>query len=222
MGKKRNIIVCVAVLLLLMIGTAAAFTLSRDFFRDVAHLTLESGDYEDWSLDEKRYMLDIMAKYGLLDEQTAAEAQRQSESAIDALMLDRYGMDSCPDDLGAISLTRIAWVEMGPYTDWSNETWTWYSKMMFEIGLWNETNDVDVYEMPGSEAIPPEEAIELARQHLATQDIDPLQLEKAQVIWHYSTHASDVKREHMTYLITFRFADLNEQYVFLTPSGEIL
>ena len=122
MSKKRNIVVCVAILLLLMIGTAAAFTLSQDFFRDVAHLTLESGDYEDWSLDEKRYMLDIMAKYGLLDEQTAAEAQRQSESAIDDLMLDRYGMESCPDDLSAISLTRIAWVEMGPYTDWSNET----------------------------------------------------------------------------------------------------
>lgn len=38
--------------------------------------------------------------------------------------------------------------------------------MMFRVGLWNESNDVDVYEEPGAETITPDEAVALAKQYL--------------------------------------------------------
>ena len=104
--------------------------------------------------------------HGLVSEAEAKQLSRQSEKEIDTFMLDRYAFPSAPDDLGNISIDRIAWVEMGPYTDWDNETWIWYSKMMFEVGLWTEHNDVDVYETPGEEAIPPEEAERLSEEQL--------------------------------------------------------
>ena len=166
-------------------------------------------------------MMAIMGKYGLMSEAEAKKLSRQSEKEIDAFMLDRYGFEAGTDGLGAISLTRIAWVEMGPYTDWDNETWVWYSKLMFEVGLWNENSDVDVYETPGEEAIPPEEAVRLAEEHLISQGHDKEAVEGAWRVWHYMTHTSDINREDMTYCITFRFADMSEEYVFLRPDGTL-
>jgi len=162
-----------------------------------------------------------MGKYGLLSKDESKRLSRQSEKEIDAFMLDRYGFEAGNEGIGAISMTRIAWVEMGPYTDWDNETWVWYSKLMFEVGLWNENSDVDVYETPGQEAIPPEEAVRLAGKRLLSQGYEKEAVENAWCVWHYMTHASDVEREDMTYCITFRFADGAETCVFLTPTGTV-
>ena len=218
-GKKLGALI-VAVCLMLTASAGLAWSLSRDYFRQIAQITLTSGDYEAWSLVEKQYMASIMGKYGLIGDAEAKRLSRADEADIDAFMLERYGFESNPE-LSNISIDRIAMVEMGPYVYWPNETWVWYCDMMFEIGLWTEHNDVDVYETPGDEAIPPDEAMDIAAAHLSEQGCDPDQLRNAQVIWHYMTHASDVNRENMVYLITFRFSDGREQYVFLTPDGKI-
>lgn len=220
-SKKPLVVIIVLIAVALMGAIGLAWSLSREYFADIAQITLASGDYENWSLEEKRSMMTIMGKYGLISADDASRMSQQNEKEIDAFMLDRYGVESGTDGLGAISLTRIAWVEMGPYTDWDNETWVWYSRLMFEVGLWNETSDVDVYETPGEEAIPPEEAVRLAEEHLISQGFDKEAVEGAWRVWHYMTHASDVNREDMTYCITFRFADGSETYVFLTPKGEV-
>ena len=223
MRSKKSLVVLIALICIALMGTIGlAWSLSREYFADIAQITLTSGDYENWSLEEKRYMMTIMGKYGLMSESDAEKLSRQSEKEIDAFMLGRYGFEAGTDGLGAISLTRIAWVEMGPYTDWDNETWVWYSKLMFEVGLWNENSDVDVYETPGEEAIPPEEAVRLAEEHLISQGCNQEEVEKAWRVWHYMTHASDVNREDMIYCITFRFGDWSEEYVFITPDGEIM
>lgn len=220
MRSKRTILVLITLMCILLTSTIGlAWSLSRDFFVDIAQITLTSGDYANWSLEEKRYMMTIMGKYGLISEAEAKELSRQSEKDIDAFMLDRYAFESAPDDLENINLTRIAWVEMGPYTDWDNETWVWYSQLMFEIGLWNENSDVDVYETPGENAIPPEKAVQLAEEHLISIGYEKEKVETAWRVWHYMTHASDKSRESMTYCITFRFTDASEAYVFLTPAG---
>ena len=222
MRSKKTLVVLIALICIALMGTIGlAWSLSREYFADIAQLTLNSGDYENWSLEEKRYMMTIMGKYGLISESEAEKLSRQSEKEIDTFMLDRYGFEAGTDGLGAISLTRIAWVEMGPYTDWDNETWVWYSKLMFEVGLWNENSDVDVYETPGEEAIPPEEAVRLAEEHLISQGHDKEAVEGAWRVWHYMTHVSDINREDMTYCITFRFADMSEEYVFLRPDGTL-
>lgn len=218
-GKKVGALI-VAVCLMLTASAGLAWSLSREYFREIAQITLTSGDYEDWSLTEKRYMASIMGKYGLIGDAEAKRLSGADEADIDAFMLQRYGFESEPE-LNNISIDRIAMVELGPYVYWPNETWVWYCDMMFEIGLWTEYNDVDVYETPGDEAIPPDEAMAIAAAHLAERGCDAEQLRNAQVIWHYMTHASDVKREDMVYLITFRFSDGTEQYVFLTPEGKI-
>lgn len=222
MRSKKPLVVLIVLICIALMGTIGlAWSLSREYFADIAQITLTSGDYENWSLEEKRYMMTIMGKYGLMSESEAEKLSHQAEDEIDAFMLDRYGFEAGTDGLGAISLTRIAWVEMGPYTDWDNETWVWYSKMMFEVGLWNEHSDVDVYETPGEEAIAPEEALRVAEEHLISQGYDKDAVEGAWRVWHYMTHASDVNREDLTYCITFRFTDGSEAYVFLTPEGNI-
>lgn len=217
---KRMIAVVLVACLMLTAGAGLAWSLSRDYFREIAQMTLTSGDYEDWSLEEKRYMVTIMGKYGLIGEKEARQLARKAEGDIDAFMLARYGFESKPE-LSNISMDRIAWVELGPYTDWPNETWVWYCDMMFEVGLWTEKNDVDVYETPGEEAIPPEEALSIAAAILTEQGYTSEQVSGAQVIWHYMTHASDVNREDMVYCIEFRFPQGGYRYVFLRPDGTL-
>lgn len=217
---KRLIAVLALVSLMLMAGAGLAWSLSRDYFREIAQITMTSGDYVDWSLEEKRYMASIMGKYGLIGEAEAKRLSRADEEDIDAFMLERYGFTKNPE-LSNISIDRIAMVELGIYVYWPNETWVWYCDMMFEIGLWTEHNDVDVYEMPGDEAITPEEAIAIATAHLIEQGYTHEQVNDAQAIWHYKTHASDVNREHMVYCITFRFTE-GERYVHLYPDGTII
>lgn len=217
---KRLIAVLALVSLMLMAGAGLAWSLSWDYFREIAQITMTSGDYEAWSLEEKRYMASIMGKYGLIGEAEAKRLSRADEEDIDAFMLERYGFTKNPE-LSNISIDRIAMVELGVYVYWPNETWVWYCDMMFEIGLWTEHNDVDVYEMPGDEAITPEEAIAIATAHLIEQGYTHEPVNDAQVIWHYRTHASDVNREHMVYCITFRFTD-GERYVHLYPDGTII
>ena len=222
MRSRKSLVVLIALVCIALMGTIGlAWSLSREYFADIAQITLTSGDYENWSLEEKRYMMTIMGKYGLMSESEAKRLSRQSEKEIDAFMLDRYGFEDGKDGLSAISLTRIAWVEMGPYTDWDNETWVWYSKLMFEVGLWNENSDVDVYETPGEEAISPEEAGRLAEEQLLLQGYTEDEIRGAWRVWHYFTHASDVNREDLVYCFTFRFADGTQRYVFLRPDGTL-
>lgn len=220
--NKHKIAIFV-VIAMMIIGTVAfaAVLLLPEFFSEVAHLTLTSGDYAEWTLDEKRHMIQIMNKYGLLDDAQTDNLGRASENEIDHYMLKRYGSEKYPDDLGWISIDRIAWMEMGPYTDWSNETWVWYSNLMFEVGLWTEKSDVDVYLTPGKEAIKPEKAIEIAMRQLQTNGYSSDELEKTTVFWHYMTHASDMNHESMVYLITVRFPDKSEEYVFMSPDGTL-
>ena len=219
MKSKLSVAIIFAIVLTLLSGVALAVTLSREYFEDVARIEFTSGEYIDWGLAEKRAMVGILTKHGLITQAEATEMDTEEE--IDAYMLKRYASESAPDDPGSISLTRIAWVEMGPYTTWDNDTWVWYSNMMFEIGLWSSQSDVDVYLTPGDEAIPPEEAVSIARRILREQGVSDDLLDHAQVIWHYLTHASDVARENQTYIITFRYADQREDYVCLTPDGQL-
>lgn len=221
--KNRLSVGMVLVIILLCLAiTSLAWSVYQSYFSDVAKLTLQSGDYEDWTLKEKRSMIQIMKENGFVDMKTEKALLSGSEKEIDAFMLERYAPADSSGDLSTISLMRIAWVEMGPYTDWSNETWVWFTDLMFEVGLWTESNDVDVYATPGDEAISPAEAIALAKQHLLNDGISEKELEQCQVIWHYMTHASDVARTDLKYLITFRNKSQSERYVWVTPDGQVL
>lgn len=188
----------------------------QSFFTEAAGLFGEHGEYNSWPLCAKQQLCQMLFDHGMIEETL------KTEESIDTLLLQRYGMESNPDDLSSLSLIRMATVEMGMYTDWPNETWVWFSHLMLDTGLWNENSDADVYEKPEEEAIPSAQAIDLARQHLINQGTSLQKIETADVFWHYLTQTSDVKRENLNYLITFRFQNGHEQYVFLTPTGDIL
>lgn len=222
MKKRGSVGLILAIILIGLAVTAVAWSAYQSYFSDVAKLTLHSGDYEEWTLKEKRSMLRIMKENGFVDAKTEEALLNGSEKDIDAFMLKRYAPPEAPNDLTTISLMRIAWVEMGPYTDWSNETWVWFTDMMFEVGLWTECNDVDVYATPGDEAIPPANAVALAKQRLVQDGVPAEEVEQCQVIWHYMTHASDVERTELKYLITFRNKDQRERYVWVAPDGQVL
>lgn len=222
MKKRGSVGLIVAIVLLCLAMTALAYSVYQSYFAGVAKLTLQSGDYEEWTLEEKRSMLQIMKESGFIEEETARALSKGSEEEIDAFMLKRYVPPDVSDGLGAISLMRIAWVEMGPYTDWPNETWVWFTDMMFEVGLWTDANDVDVYATPGDEAISPAAAIELAKQQLVREGIPADEVEQCQILWHYMTHASDVEQKELKYLITFRDENQKERYVWVTPDGKVV
>lgn len=196
--------------------------LPKAYFEDIAKLAQQSGNYENWSLDAKQKMLLSMKANGLISDSVAAELSAATAEEIDAFMLARYGLEEAPEDMSSIGLTRIAWVELGPYTDWCNDTWVWYSHMMFDMGLWNETDDVDKYEQPGPEAITPEEAIAIAKKHLLSEGtLTAEQLDKARINWLYFTQACDVKQEQLTYLVDVKTEDGHSHYVSLTPQGAV-
>lgn len=218
--KKR---ICLTLVLCMALLCLAAASLAeggaQPFLTDVARLTKQSGDYDAWTPDEKRALLQSMSVNGLMDAQTAQALSAGPEADVDAFFLKRYAP---PEASSAISLYRIAWVELGNYTYWPNETWVWFTDMMFDAGLWTEKNDVDVYETPGEDAIPPERAIELAKRQLLRGGATAEEVEQAQIIWQYMTHASDVERKELKYLITFRYPDGQDQHVWITPDGQVI
>ena len=58
--KSKLILLIVLAVILLSSTIALAWSLSREYFAEIAQITLTSGDYENWSIDEKRYMMTIM------------------------------------------------------------------------------------------------------------------------------------------------------------------
>lgn len=205
-----------------MIPTSSGIMLPKNYFESVARLTLTSGDYVNWTVKDKRSIVLLMIQYGFIDTSFHEQALSGAEQMIDELMLSRYGVPAMANDLSVISLMRIATVELGSYTEWPNETWVWFSHMMLDLGLWNENTDVDIYETPGKEAIVPEEAVALARNHLLVQGIfDENMVKQARIVWHYMTHASDIQRKHLEYHISFYFGDGSVVYVSVTPQGKI-
>ncbi len=219
MRKKLSLGFVLIMLAICPAITAFAASAEQAFLSEVARLTAESGGYEAWTLEEKRHMLQSMRQNGFVGEDTLHALDTEEE--IDAFLMKRYAPPDIPGDLSVISLMRMAWVEMGPYTGWPNETWVWFTDMMFEAGLWSSANDVDVYATPGEEAIAPAEAIELARQQLLRDGVPADEVEQAQVNWHYMTHASDVERTELKYLVTFQSQDQETHYVWITPDGKV-
>ncbi len=222
---RRNVkpaIVLVIVLCLALTATAGlAWAVSRQFFAQVAQMTVSSGDYADWSPEEKRYMVQLMGRYGLIPEQEARRLARRPEAEIDGWMLLRYGAASAPEDLGWISINRIAWVELGPYVHWDNETWIWYTEMMLEAGLWEQSANMDMHYTPGDEAVPPDTAIASARQHLLARDVPAERLDSARVIWRYMTDGADTELVNLSYWVTFVYPDQSEDVVRVLQDGTV-
>ena len=208
-----------AIALLLATAMAGAWSLSREFFEKTAELQVESGYYDDWSLDEKRGFVDIMAEYELVDKAAAKELKGRDEAGLDAWMAERYGVNGRTDVIG---LTSILETEMGEMLTWSNETWVWYNDMELRLGLLTREDDM-ICVTPGEEAVPPEAALAAARESIAAKDGGPSMsdLAAAKAYWTYEVELGDKERDGARYYIRFELADGTNVWAEVERDGTV-
>ncbi len=157
---KKKLSVGFVLMMVVMLSTAVAiaWSLSNQYFEDVAQIQSTSGYYDDWGLDEKQKLVDTMLEYGLITETEVASLS--DEEAVDAFMIDRYGIDGRSDTIG---LWAILEKEKGALADWSLEDKAWYTKMQMKAALQTGESDEENYSVPASDDIQPEEAISMAK-----------------------------------------------------------
>lgn len=150
-------LIAAIVLMLATLATALAVTLSKAYFEDVAKLQSKSGYYEDWSLSEKLYFLNLMIDYDVVtrDDELAAildgsmtDADR--ERALDSFVAEKYGVNGRIDPVG---LESILIKEKGELIFWSLEDKAWYNDLYESNGILGY--DVCLMSMPGENATPP-------------------------------------------------------------------
>lgn len=69
MRRKTGLAVLLAALLAIALAATAlaAFAVSHGFFEEVARVQLESGYYDDWSLEDKEAIVRLMEENGILE-----------------------------------------------------------------------------------------------------------------------------------------------------------
>lgn len=214
---KKKISVGFVLLMIIVMSAAAAlaWTISHQYFEDVARLQSASGYYDQWCLEDKQAMVALMQKHGLITESEASALV--TEEAIDAFMTERYGAD---DALGLWSMLET---ELGPIKDWSLEDKAWYSEMQIPSGLQTDASDEAVYALPDAADIQPDEAISLAKAAI----IDAYQLTADALDHHkieiYFQRYPDEEFSDFHYDISFRGNDAADFYACsLTRDGRIM
>lgn len=207
--KKISAALIFAMVLILAVVTALAYTLSRGYFEEVAVIESGHGAYEDWSLDEKLRLLALMKEYGVSANSEALDAllagglaDDERERRIDRWIAEVYGVD---DRIDVVTLESILQKELGDFEDWPMEQKAWYSQMLQASGLMG--GDDDVFRMPDAAAITPEEATAIARKEiLEAYGLDEESLNGYPARWEYKTHVSDTDFSMLHYEIRFSSA----------------
>lgn len=199
--NKMSVALVLAIVLTLLSTVAIAYTLSRDYFEDVAVLQFESGYYEDWNLAEKQEMVAILEEYGLISAEQAAKMT--DEASIDAYMIERYGVEGS-DRMDTIGLYSILEKELGLIETWSLEQRTWYSDMMMRTGLLKKGGEEGIFGVPGAEDIQPDEAVAIAKAAIIEAFALPENaLDNHRVDLSFETDSNDWERQNLHYLIGF-------------------
>ena len=100
--KKLSVSLVFALVIMAISAVALAYTLSRQYFEDVAQLQFDSGYYDDWGWQEKQKMVEILQKYGLISGEEAGNMK--TEKDVDAYMIERYGFEGRSDVIGLWSI----------------------------------------------------------------------------------------------------------------------
>lgn len=214
--KKLSVGFVLLILVLMSSVVALAWTLSYQYFEDVAQIQFATGYYDDWGWEEKQKMVDIMLEHGLITE----AAELSTEEAVDAYMIEHYGVNGRSDVIGLWSILET---ELGPINTWSLEQKAWCTEMQIEIGLLTENNDDYICELPEKNDIEPDEAIAIAKAAIIeAYELEASALDAHQVDIAFETHASDWAREKLHYNINF-WGDGVEYYTCsVTRDGRIM
>lgn len=216
--RKISVGLVFALVLMLLSAVALAYTLSRQYFEDVAQLQFDSGYYDDWGWEEKQTMVDILQKHGLLSNGEAAAMK--TEADVDAYMIERYGIDGRSDVIG---LWGILETELGPINTWSLEQKAWYTEMQIEIGLLTKDNDDNICALPEKDDTQPDEAIAIAKAAIIeAYGLEADALDGHQVDIAFETHASDWERKKLHYNINFWGEGLGYYTCAVSRDGKIM
>lgn len=153
--KKLSVSLVFALVIMAISAVALAYTLSRQYFEDVAQLQFDSGYYDDWSWQEKQKMVEILQKHGLISKEEAGKMK--TEAAVDAYMIERYGIDGRSDTIGLWSILER---ELGEIRTWTLEQKAWYTDMQIEIGILTRDNDDFICALPEKDDLQPDAAVE--------------------------------------------------------------
>lgn len=199
--SKFSVALVLVIILTLLSTVAVAYTLSRDYFEDVATLQFESGYYEDWGLAEKLVMVSILEEHGLISHDEAT--QMTDEASIDAYMIDRYGVEGS-NRMDTIGLYSILEYELGLIETWSLEQRAWYSDMMMRVGLLKKGGEEGIFGVPEEDDIQPDEAVAIAKSAI----IDAFGLPEDALNNHridlsFETDSTDWERQNLYYIINF-------------------
>lgn len=216
--RKISVGLVFALVLMLLSAVALAYTLSRQYFEDVAQLQFDSGYYDDWGWEEKQTMVDILQKHGLISNGEAAAMK--TEADVDTYMIERYGIDGRSDVIGLWSILET---ELGPINTWSLEQKAWYTEMQIEIGLLTKDNDDNICALPEKDDTQPDEAISIAKAAIIeAYGLEADALDGHQVDIAFETHASDWEREKLHYNINFWGEGLGYYTCAVTRDGKIM
>lgn len=199
--SKMSVVLVLAIVLTLLSTVALAVTVSREYFEDVAILQFESGFYEDWGLNEKKAMVDILKEYGLLSE--VQTKNMTDEPSIDAYMIERYGVEGS-DRLDTIGLYSILERELGLIETWSLEQRAWYSDMMMKTGLLKKGGEEGIFGVPSEDDVQPDEAVSIAKAAIIEAfGLSENALDNHRVDLSFETNSTDWERKHLYYIINF-------------------
>jgi len=216
--KKLSVGFVIIMVVLLSSMVALAWSLSYQYFEDVAQIQTTNGYYDDWGWEEKQKMVDTMLEYGLITETEAAELS--TEEAVDAYMIEHYGINGRTDVIGLWSILET---ELGPINTWSLEQKAWYTEMQSESGLLTENSDDNIYALPEKDDIQPEEAIAIAQTAIIeAYGLEADALDSHQVDISFETHASDWERENLHYNISFWGENVKYYTCSVTSDGKIM
>lgn len=216
--NKLSVAIIATIVLMLLSTVALAVTLSREYFEDVAKLQFESGYYMDWDLKEKKAMVAILQEYGFISEHEAAEMD--NESAIDAYMIARYGVEGS-DRIDTIGLYSILETELGLMQTWSLEQRAWYSDMMMRTGLLKRGGEEGIFGVPEEQDIQPDEAVAIAKSAIIKAfNLPENALDGHRIDLSFETDSNDWERKNLFYIINF----WGEEYYWcnVTRNGQII
>ena len=208
--NKLRFSLIIAIVLTLLSTVALAVTLSREYFEEVARLQFESGWYEDWGIEEKLLMVDILEEYGLVSKE---EADRMTdEETIDAFMIARYGVEGS-DRMDTIGLYSILEKELGLVGTWSLEQRAWYSDMLMRVGLLKRGGEEGIFGVPEEEDVQPEEAVAIAKAAIIEAfGLAENALDNYELFLSFETDSNDWERENLYYIIAFRGEGYDDFY----------
>lgn len=219
--SKMSVALVLALVLTLLSTVAIAYTLSREYFEDVAVLQFESGYYEDWGLAEKQAMVAILEEHGLIN---AEQADKMTdEASIDTYMIERYGVEGS-DRMDTIGLYSILEKELGLIETWSLEQRAWYSDVMMQTGLLRKGGEEGIFGIPGENDIQPDEAVAIAKAAIIEAfGLSENALDNHRVDLSFETDSTDWERQNLYYLISFRGKKYDDFYwCNVTRDGRIM